>query len=93
MFSNGTEYHIFLEMYCFRCSKYKADKDSIPYRNSCSIEKKILEASFGEDAFPKENVYRVEGQGYVCNKFKDKTETRKHKARKAKQIEGQIKLI
>lgn len=74
MFSNGTEYCMFMDIFCYKCSKYKDDKDGIPYKNSCSIEKKIFEAKFEPDKFPKDNVYWIEKQGYICNQFKDKTE-------------------
>jgi hypothetical protein len=93
MFSNGTEYHVFMERYCFRCSKYKSDKEGIPSNNSCSIEKEIAAAMFEPDTFPYNNVYYKDGQGYTCNKFKDKTEQRQYKKRNVKQVEGQIKLL
>lgn len=93
MFSNGTEYHIFIDTFCCRCSKFGTDKEGIPYSNSCSIEKKISQAMFEAEKFPKDNVYFVKGQGYICNKFKDKEESRQYKKRNVQQIEGQIKLI
>lgn len=37
---------IFLDNYCFRCSKYKEDKEGIPTKTSCKIEKQIFEASY-----------------------------------------------
>ena len=92
MFSNGTEYEIFMERFCYRCSKYKSDKEGIPYDNSCNIEKKIFESSFDSDKFPKDNVYWLEKQGHICNKYKDKIEQKQQKQRKVKQIDGQIAL-
>lgn len=92
MFSNGTEYHVFMSDYCFKCSKYKSDKEGIPYTNSCKIEKKISEAMFNPDAFPKGSVYYVKDKGYICIKYTE-GQPREYKARKVKQIEGQIKLI
>lgn len=93
MFSNGTEYYIFMEQYCFNCTKLKADAEGIPYRNSCRIEKKIAEAMFDPEAFPKKQVYIKDGQGHICTEFKDECEYKRiRKSYVRKPIDGQVRI-
>lgn len=84
---------IFLDNYCFRCSKYKEDKEGIPTKTSCKIEKQIFEASYDASKFPEKYVYCVNGKRYICTQFKDRSERKQNKKRKVKQIEGQVKFV
>lgn len=94
MFSNGAEYRIFMNEYCCKCSKFKVDSEGIPHINSCSIEKKIAEAMFISESFPRSNVYFVKGKGYICDRFKDKEEASiKRKKGKTKPIKGQMRFV
>jgi hypothetical protein len=58
MFSNGTEYEIFLENNCYKCRRYFSYDDSFTQTDDseapdcCAIEEMISAARFHDDIFP-----------------------------------------
>lgn len=73
MFSNGTEYMIFLNDYCERCKRYKPDEVDI--RRACRTEFKISQVCItGEKKdFPYKDLERI-GFSYRCKRFIGKRE-------------------
>jgi len=83
MFSNGTEYEMFLEGQCFRCTRF---------RNwHCRIVNACEKARFeGEKVFPFDDLLEYEGVGgKVCKSYSAEPMKR---TRKAKTDENQIKF-
>ena len=85
MFSNGTEYELFLESQCFKCKRF---------RNwHCRIVYAIEKARFlGEKVFPFKDLMEWDGGygGKTCKSFTAEPLERKPKT--IKPIDGQIKL-
>jgi hypothetical protein len=82
MFSNGTEYGLFLDTQCFECTRF---------RNwHCRILNAIERASFiGESVFPFDDLLEWEHYGgKVCKSFTTIPIARK--PRSVKPVEGQI---
>lgn len=85
MFSNGTEYELFLESQCFKCKRF---------RNwHCRIVYAIEKARFlGEKFFPFKDLMEWDGGygGKTCKSFT--TEPLERKPKTIKPIDGQIKM-
>lgn len=70
-FSNGTEYEIFLDVYCFQCDKFK---------QNCPIYRAMEEARLG-GIFPAEKIVQInEDDGTVryfnvCTEFETNDKT------------------
>lgn len=62
MFSNGTEYELFLETQCWRCTRYR--------RGYCRIWNACEDARFDESRFPYSDLmeYKEYG-GKICKSF------------------------
>ena len=56
MFSNGTEYELFLETQCFRCSRFRNWHCRIV--NACELSRIV-----GEKAFPFDDLMDFDGVG------------------------------
>lgn len=74
MFSNGTEYEIFLSNQCERC-KYYVDYNEDP-ANVCEIEERIaiagaLDEGDARKIFPYEWL-EEKGNTYICKRFTEK---------------------
>lgn len=75
-FSNGTEYEIFFDNFCYRCKKHKVDKNgfcAFIADGGCPIENAMEDARFGYD-FPSEDIVRIIEDGEtkywnVCKAF------------------------
>lgn len=67
MFSNSTEYELFLETYCYNCKNYKDWEKEEP----CPIEDKMALAVFNENEFPKNEIVR-DKTWFICKKFEKK---------------------
>lgn len=85
MFSNGTEYGLFLECNCFRCKKYNFEKPR------CAIDRKISECQFmdykeAKAHFPESSI--IKG---ACQKFVDKKERKPVKQHR--QLKGQLSVF
>jgi hypothetical protein len=66
MFSNGTEYMIFLDNNCNECPHF-VNWESDPV-NVCEVENRLSTAIMIPEFFPYEWLDRLPGQGYVCRK-------------------------
>jgi hypothetical protein len=84
MFSNGTEYEIFIETQCFQCTRYR--------KGRCRIFNACEKARFlGEKAFPFDDLMDWEHyDGKACKSFTTVPIPRKRRDRK--QIEGQMRM-
>lgn len=93
-FSNGTEYCDFLSNYCLNCARYHEDKDGMPTRNSCRIEKAMANARFDPKLFPDYAVYVPEGAIFnTCIKFISKEDYKKQRKRPVrKPVKNQISI-
>lgn len=82
MFSNGTEYMLFLETQCFKCTRYR--------NGHCRIYNRTQEAMFlGEKVFPFSDLSEWRGLGgKTCNSFTDEPIPRKPRVRKP--LKGQM---
>lgn len=81
IFSNGTEFELFNEQYCCKCSRYRNGK--------CRIYTAIIKAMFNEKYFPYKDLWEYEGiGGKGCKSFTEDHIPRK--TRKRKEIEGQV---
>lgn len=77
MFSNGTEYQMFLEMFCFKCKKYVDYEETAPERPVCQIEEKLALCSItgNEEDWPDEVEMKwkqtdgFKAQAWECSKF------------------------
>lgn len=75
-FSNGTEYEIFLDNFCYRCKKHKENDEgfcAFVSEGGCPIENAMEDARFG-DPFPSEDIVQVETEDtivawHACTKF------------------------
>ena len=75
-FSNGTEYEIFLDNFCYRCKKHKTREDgfcAFVEQGGCPIENAMEDARFGSP-FPSEDIVRIIEDGEtkywnVCKAF------------------------
>lgn len=83
MFSNGTEFEMFMEK-CFTCSRYRNDH--------CRILNACYKAMWKPEAFPYDDLLDWEGGygGKACKSYTDEKPTR---ARRAKQVDGQMSQI
>ena len=81
IFSNGTEYMLFLEHYCFRCKRFRKWR--------CRIVRRIEWARFDESYFPYDDLLEYEHVGgKECKSFT--TVPLKRRRRRRKEIEGQM---
>ena len=69
MFSNGTEYMIFLDANCNECPHYVDYYDDDP-DNVCEVEDKLSRAALIESEWPAEWLDNLPGEGYSCRKKK-----------------------
>lgn len=70
MFSNGEEYRMFLDMYCFRCNKYVPFEEATAKRPVCPIEEKLALCSFtGEEKHWPKQVKRADGGCWKCSQW------------------------
>lgn len=75
-FSNGIEYEIFLDNFCYRCKKHKTSDDgfcAFVADGGCPIENAMEDARFGYD-FPSEDIVKIVEDGnirhwHVCKSF------------------------
>lgn len=76
MFANGTEYHCFLEVNCYKCKKYVDFEDATEDKTVCQIEEKI--AIGGKEMFPYD---KLTPNGfmcrYTCNEFEEEHQCNK----------------
>lgn len=76
-FSNGTEYEIFLENFCFRCKHGKINEDGYaeyPENGGCKTWDAMENARFDIDLFPCDDVVMIKEEGKmplwnVCKHF------------------------
>lgn len=69
MFSNGTEYQNFKEVFCERCQKCRLDKHGMPLQTNCKIENRIMAcACFGYE-FPTDKLVKSKTYLYICPRF------------------------
>ena len=76
-FSNGTEYEIFLDNFCYRCKKHKEREDgfcAFIEEGGCPIENAMEDARFDISLFPCNEIVQVYENGeikhwHVCKKF------------------------
>jgi len=82
MFSNGSEYELFLESQCFRCTRFK--------KGYCRTYRMLEKARWDEKYFPYSELMDFKKYGgKVCKRFTTEKQTRKHTA---KPIAGQITM-
>ncbi len=61
IFSNGSEYRMFDEIFCCNCNKYVPWEEATDDNPECSIEAAIARAQFDIDSFPHEFIQRRSG--------------------------------
>ena len=71
IFSNGTEYQMFLEAKCGNCSKYVDFWNNPEGKDICVIEEDLSVGSLDESMFPFDKVYREKGK-WTCKEFEQK---------------------
>ena len=68
-FSNGTEYEIFLDNFCYRCKKHKVDKDgfcAFVADGGCPVENAMEDARLG-NPFPSDDIVKIVENGKIVN--------------------------
>ena len=88
-FSNGTEYEIFLDNFCYRCKHGKINENGFaeyPEKGGCKIWDAMENARFDTSLFPCDDIVEIEKDGYypiwhACKSFAtdDKTITAMYK--------------
>ena len=76
-FSNGTEYEIFLDNFCYRCKHGKINENGFaeyPEKGGCKIWDAMENARFDLSLFPGDDIVQLEKDGYypiwhVCKSF------------------------
>ena len=80
IFSNGTEFELFVECQCAKCSRFRNAK--------CRIYSAIIKAMLREKYFPYDDLWEFKGiGGKVCKSFTTEP-IKRHK----KQIQGQVSI-
>lgn len=84
-FSNGTEYDVFLQVYCERCKAFKLRDDmfpEFPEFGGCPILDKMEMARFDESLFPSNDILEIRDaetneviSWHKCRKFNPTGET------------------
>lgn len=80
-FANGTDYEVFLAVFCERCKKHKINERgycAFVNEGGCPIENALEDARFGEP-FPSDDIVRVYENGEIlcwnaCTKFESDDE-------------------
>ncbi len=68
-FSNGTEYEVFLDNFCCRCTKYKTDKNN--KTEWCPTAYALECARWDENKWPSEKLIRFAGYYHLCLGFQN----------------------
>lgn len=76
-FSNGTDYEIFLDNFCYRCKHGKINENGFaeyPEKDGCKIWDAMENARFDLSLFPCDDIVQLEKDGYypiwhVCKLF------------------------
>lgn len=90
-FSNGTEYHWFLDNYCYQCYRYHEDEEGFPTKNSCKVEKAIALYQFDDSQKWPDEIVQTGKKYHHCVLFCNKDDFVRAKPQRKPMI-GQMAL-